>query len=43
MPVEMVQAMKDMNRLSMKFCSDKLSAYNTRDSDASHLAILEGQ
>ena len=41
--VEMVEAMKDMNRLSMKFYSDKLSAWNTRDSGASHLTILEGQ
>ena len=42
-PVDMVQAMKDMNGSSMKFCSDKLSAWSRRDSGASHLAILEGQ
>ena len=42
-PVGMVQAMKDMNGSSMKFCNDKLNAWSRRDSDASHLAILEGQ
>ena len=42
-PVEMVEAMKDMNRLSMNFCSDKLSGKNTKDSGTSHLAILEEQ
>ena len=41
--VDMIQAMKDMNGSSMKFCSDKLSAWSRRDSGASHLAILERQ
>ena len=42
-PDDMVQAMKDMNGSSMKFCGDKMSVWSRRDNDASHLAILEGQ
>lgn len=41
-PTYMVQATKEMRGLSMKFCSDKLSVWSARDSDAIHLADLEG-
>ena len=42
-PEDMIQAIKDMNGSSIKFCGDKLSAWSRIDSGASHLAILEGQ